>query len=132
MRKVLAALFALALPFALAIDVASCGPTCPTLQSCGSAETSAAGAAGTAGSSSVTCDQLTALRACLDSFCQPADKNPFCTCYTRGDDIGSDCTCTTFDSASYCQQAAANGVDAESLDCSAASSSVATLCVGVQ
>jgi hypothetical protein len=129
MSRLFAAVLALILPLGLAVDVASCGPTCPTLEACSS--TTASSTAGTAGSSSTTCDQLTALQACFTSFCQSAD-NPFCTCFKRGYDLGSDCSCTTFDAAAYCQQAADNGLDASAYDCSAATGSVGSLCVVVQ
>ena len=125
---------ALAVPFGLALNMASCGPTCPTLEPCGTTSASAGDAgsssAGTSGSAT-TCAQLTALQSCLNSFCQSAD-NPFCTCFKRGFDLGTDCTCSDFDSAGYCQQAQENGVDAAALDCSATTGSVASLCVGVQ
>jgi hypothetical protein len=38
----------------------------------------------------------------------------------------------TFDTAAFCRQAEANGIDAASLDCSVVTSQVATMCVGVQ
>jgi hypothetical protein len=122
-------IFALGVPLCLALDTASCGPTCGTLLSCGTS--SGTGDAGANGSAT-TCPQLTAQQDCLTAFCQTAD-NPFCTCYKRGFDLAADCTCTAFDaaaSASFCQQNADN--DAASFDCSAATGAVAPLCVNVQ
>jgi hypothetical protein len=127
--------FALGVPLCLALSTASCGPTCPNLQSCGTTTGSSDAGASSAGSGgATTCPQLTAQQDCLNSFCQAAD-NPFCTCYKRGFDLGVDCTCTSLPTdygASYCQQAAEAGIDAASFDCSVASSMVASLCVGVQ
>jgi hypothetical protein len=125
--------FALALGFGFALSTASCGPTCSGgAQSCGTTNASTAGAAGST-EDTTTCDQLSALRACMDSFCATA-SNPFCTCYNRGHlDISvNPCSCIAFDSAKFCQQAADNGIDAASYDCSAATASVATICVAVQ
>jgi hypothetical protein len=93
--------------------------------------TSSAGSAGAA----ATRNQLTALQTCFSAFCQADGAgSPFCTCFKRGYDLGAppDCQCVPFNSAAFCQQAAANGVDGSNLDCSAATSSVATQCVGVQ
>jgi hypothetical protein len=129
--------FAAAGLLGLALIAASCGPTCGTLKGCPSAGSSDAGAssvAGSGGSSATTCSALTAQRACLTSFCQTA-SNPFCTCYGRGYDLGSSCACTPItdaQSASFCQDAANQGIDASNFDCSAASSAVASQCVGVQ
>ena len=124
------------------LGVVSCGPTCPYgQQSCGSSNPSAgaastAGAAGAAGAGSsdidpTTCDQLDALRACMDAFCASA-SNPFCTCYTRKYDISTSCTCSKFNATAFCQQAAANGIKASDYNCASASSAVATVCVGVR
>ena len=112
-------------------SIANCGPTCPDgKQSCGSAYDNDAGSSGT--DDTTTCDQLTTLRACMDAFCA-STSNPFCTCYKRGYDIdGSACTCKAFSPTQFCKEAAANGIDAASYDCAAASSSVATICVGVE
>jgi hypothetical protein len=124
--------FALGVPLCLALNTASCGPTCPNLQSCNTATGSAD--AGTSSGGGATCPQLTAQNDCLTSFCQTAD-NPFCTCYKRGFDLAADCTCTPFDpanSATLCQEESDQGIDAASYDCSAASSAVGSLCVGVQ
>jgi hypothetical protein len=126
---------ALGVPLCLALNTASCGPTCPNLQSCGTTSADSDAGASSAGSGGgATCPQLTAQQDCLNSFCQAAD-NPFCTCYKRGFDLGVDCTCAEFPAnygASYCQDAADQGIDAASFDCSAASSAVGSLCVGVQ
>jgi hypothetical protein len=126
--------FAFGVPLCLALNTASCGPTCPNLQSCGTTTGSDAGASSAGSAGATTCPQLTAQQDCLNSFCQAAD-NPFCTCYKRGFDLAPDCTCMSFPAnyaASYCQGAADQGLDAASFDCSAASSAVRSLCVGVQ
>ena len=97
----------------------------------GSADCASAGSAG----APTTCDQLTALQACFTAFCQADGAgSPFCTCFKRGYDLGAapGCLCVPFNATAFCQQAAASGVDSSSLDCSAATSSVATQCVGVQ
>ncbi len=120
-----------ALLLSLALDGVGCGHTCPTPQPCGE-PSPGTGVSGDAGGGNTSCEQLTALQDCLDSFCQPSDKNPFCTCYKRGYDLGTDCKCTKFDPANYCRQASDNGIDAAAFDCSSATSSVASLCVGVQ
>ena len=135
------------LGFGALFSSASCGPTCPGNEpNCGTSNPGAAGAgagtsnAGAAGggaggsddASPTTCAPLTALRTCMDAFCAQA-SNPFCTCYKRGYDIRSDtCACSKFNAAAFCKQAADNGVDATTYDCSAATGSVATVCVGVQ
>jgi hypothetical protein len=131
-RKLLG-LFACAASFGLVLDITSCGPTCAAGQtSCGTASSS--GDAGANGDPHpTTCDQLTALHTCLDVYCKGAD-NPFCTCWKRGYDIDLlNCpSCKTFDSGEYCLEAKNNGIDAASLDCSAASDAVSSQCVGVQ
>jgi hypothetical protein len=130
--------FAAAALLGLALIAASCGPTCGTLQGCPSAGSGDAGASSvgssTGADSGTACSALTAQRACLTSFCQTA-SNPFCTCYGRGYDLGPSCTCTPItdaQSASFCQDAAAQGIDASNFDCSAQTSSVSSQCVGVQ
>jgi hypothetical protein len=127
------ALFAGVTLVALALDTASCGPTCKA----GEASCTSSGSSGDAGASSdpnpTSCSQLTALRTCLDAFCKTAD-NPFCTCWKRGYDINlSDCpSCVTFDSGEYCLEAKNSGANAANFDCSASSDAVSSLCVGVQ
>ena len=112
----------------LALSSASC-VTCPAgQQSCGTSNPG-----GDAGASSsdddVTCDWLTAMRSCMDSFCKTA-QNPFCTCYKRGFDLATDgCKCVDFDAKKMCEQA--EGLDAATYDCAAASSGVSSYCVGV-
>jgi hypothetical protein len=116
----------------IALGSASCGPTCPGQQSCGTTSGSSAGAAGSAGSSSsATCAYLTTVQNCLDAFCKTT-SNPFCTCYTRGFDLGGDCTCIPFDPQKFCDQAAASGEDSVGYDCSSRTGAVATICVAVQ
>jgi hypothetical protein len=132
--------FAAAGLLGLALIAASCGPTCGTLKGCPAAGSSDAGASsvgGSGGSSgATTCSALSAQRDCFTNFCKTADLgNPFCTCYGRGYDLGSNCACTPItdaQSASYCENAAAQGIDASNFDCSAESSAVASRCVGVQ
>jgi hypothetical protein len=129
--------FALLVPLCLALYTSSCGPTCPNLQPCGTTS----GATGDAGSSSAggtstdttTCDQLTALQTCLTAYCKIAD-NPFCDCYKRGFDLGPSpaCACVAFSPTEYCQEAAAQSIDAANFDCSATTGGIASLCVGVQ
>jgi hypothetical protein len=127
--------FALGVPLCLALNTAGCGPTCPNLQSCGTTtgdSDAGASSAGTGGAT--TCPQLVAQQDCLNSFCHDAD-NPFCNCYNKGFDLGADCNCAAFPpnyGASYCQEAADEGIDAASFDCSAASSAVGSLCIGVE
>jgi len=102
----------------------ACGPTCGTERNCGNTNSSSAGRSGTP-----TCDQLTALRTCMDSFCA-TNTNPFCTCYKRGYDLSSvSCSCVDFDAEKFCDDQAASGV---TYDCSAAIGAVGTTCVGVQ
>lgn len=65
----------------------------------------------------------------MDAFCATA-INPFCNCYKKTPhfDISSaSCQCITFDEQAFCDQAAA-----ASYDCSALTSSVASICVGVR
>ena len=133
MIRQLLALFACVALLGLALDTASCGPTCKAGEaSCGSTNGS-----GDAGDSSdptpTTCAELTALKACLDAFCK-TDSNPFCTCWTRGYDINvNDCpSCMPLDSAEYCLKAKNAGEDPASFDCSAAIGQVSPLCVPVQ
>lgn len=124
--------FALALGLVLTLASASCGPTCPPgQQNCGTSNPgNAAGSDDGAGNGS-TCDFLTAVQSCMNSYCATA-TNPFCTCYKRGYDITTNgCTCVTFDTKKFCDQAEANGADATAYDCAAASSSVSSICVGV-
>jgi len=117
-----------------ALGSASCGPTCPAgQQSCGNSNASAgsSGDAGATGSTSATCDLLTAVQSCMKAYCTSA-TNPFCSCWRRGYDITTNgCTCIAFDPKKFCDQAAANGTDATTYDCAAASSGVASICVGV-
>ncbi len=115
------------------LATASCGPTCPGNQpNCGTANSSAAaGAAGAAGATSTaSCDQLTQLRSCMNAFCATVDaSNPFCKCYKNGFDLSTaSCSCVTFDAQQFCTDQAASGV---TYDCSAATGSVGTACVGV-
>ena len=134
MTRKLITLFAGAALFGLALDTASCGPTCAAGQaSCGSANGSSGDAGAGSDPTPTTCPELTVLKDCMDAFCQTAD-NPFCTCWKRGYDINlSDCpSCSTFDSAEYCLEAQNTGADPASFDCAASSSSVSSLCVGVQ
>jgi hypothetical protein len=130
-RKLLLPL-AVLVPLCLVLSAASCGPTCPGLQACGTTN-AGGGDAGSSSSDPTTCDQLTALQTCMTAFCKTTD-NPFCSCYEKGFDLGPSpgCACVDFDAAEYCKEAAANGVDAANLDCSAATSAVATQCVNVQ
>ncbi|MEO7032522.1 MAG: hypothetical protein ABI548_01720 [Polyangiaceae bacterium] len=118
----------------LALDTASCGPTCKAGEaSCGSANGSSAAAGAGSDPTPTTCDELTALRQCMDAFCK-TESNPFCTCWTRGYEINvNDCpSCMTFDSAGYCLNAKNAGADPASFDCSAATGQVSPLCVPVQ
>ncbi|MEO8905553.1 MAG: hypothetical protein ABI488_23805 [Polyangiaceae bacterium] len=133
MIRQLLALLACAALLGLALDTASCGPTCKA----GEASCSTNGSSGDAGASSdptpTTCDELTALTACLDAFCK-TESNPFCTCWTRGYDLDLDhcSSCKVFDSAEYCLEAKNSGADPASFDCSAATGQVSPLCVPVQ
>jgi hypothetical protein len=135
------------LGFGFALNTAGCSSQsiCATGAGAGGASGSG-GAGGTGGSSNcsssggsagapTTCGQLTALQACMTAFCKADGAGtPFCTCFTRGYDLGAapTCGCISFDSAAFCQQAKDNGLDGSSLDCSAATSAIATQCVGVQ
>ena len=109
---------------------ASCSDICGSAAECGD-ENANAGAAGSGGGAT-TCPQLTALTDCLEAFCASA-QNPFCTCYTQKKDLSSACTCVpvTLDPEDYCKAAAANGYDAASFDCAAATDGVKTMCIGV-
>jgi hypothetical protein len=148
--KTALALVVMLLGLGLALNSASCVQNACTASSAGSGGTSSAGAggtsAGTGGSDcsdtssavdagATTCGQLSAVQACFSTFCA-ADGlgTPFCTCFSKGFDLGAppDCGCITLDAAAFCAQAAANGLDGSSLDCSAATGAVATQCVDVQ
>ncbi|HWZ91712.1 MAG TPA: hypothetical protein VNW92_22775 [Polyangiaceae bacterium] len=136
----------------LVLNAASCQPqnACATSDAGAGTGGSGAGTGGGAGSCSTTdtstadaattCGQLTALQDCLGAFCKADGAgSPFCTCFMRGYDLSPPgdnsnpgCLCIPFNSAAFCQQAADNGLDGSDLDCSAATASVATQCVGVQ
>ncbi|HEX3774574.1 MAG TPA: hypothetical protein VHV51_08930 [Polyangiaceae bacterium] len=101
--------------------------------------TDSSASAGTAGAT--TCSALTGLNACFSAFCQADGAGtPFCGCFSKGFDLGAPetdpttgattCPCTPVDPAAFC--AAYAGVDGASVDCSAADSVVASMCVGVQ
>lgn len=64
----------------------------------------------------------------MTAFCATA-SNPFCNCYTKGFDLGAKCSCVTFDAQRFCDTQASTGAE---YDCSAATSAVASTCVGVQ
>ncbi len=125
-QRALAA-FLLSVGLSLAFSSASC-ETCPKgQQSCGD---SYAAAAGADGSNSASCELLTAMRSCMDTFCMTA-SNPFCDCYKQGRNLTTDdCTCIAFDAKLFCDQAV--GIDAASYDCGAASSAVSSYCVPVR
>ena len=127
-KHVLAAVL-LCLGLVFTFGSASC-TTCPAgQQSCGTAN--ASGASGATSSDDAECALLTAMRSCMDAFCKTT-SNPFCTCYKRGFDLSTDgCKCIDFDAQKFCDRAEENGVDASAYDCSAASSGVASYCVGV-
>jgi hypothetical protein len=142
--KAVLALVLMILGLGFALNTASCSAqnACTTSTGGSSGTAGAAGsncvtgASATAGSGgATTCGQLTALQTCFGTFCT-ADGvgTPFCNCFTKGYDLSAppDCTCITIDGAAFCQQAADNGLDGSNLDCSAATSSVATQCVDVQ
>ena|SRR6478735_7565263 len=118
----------LGLGLMMALGSANC-VTCPAgQQSCGDAGPAAAGASD---SDDVKCELLTQMRSCMDAFCKTT-TNPFCKCYTRGFDLTTNgCKCIDFDAQKFCDQAEDNGVDASAYDCAAASSGVASYCVGV-
>jgi hypothetical protein len=149
--KTALALIAMLLGLGFALDTTSCIPTACTTSSAGSGGASSAGAggtsAGTAGSDcsdtssstvdagATTCGQLSAVQACFSTFCAADGAGtPFCACFTKGYDLGAEpnCGCVTLDAAAFCAQAAANGLDGSSLDCSAATGAIATQCVDVQ
>jgi hypothetical protein len=103
----------------------------------GSNCTDTAASAGSGGAT--TCDYLTALQACLTSFCRTdGASTPFCGCFTRGFDLeGADgtataCQCKPFDPSTICGPALAAGLVGSDLDCSASTGAIAPLCVGVQ
>ena len=124
-RKIVAS-FALAGLVALALDTASCGPTCkPGEASCGTDGTSDAGTV------TSTCPQLDAIHACLDVYCKTA-SNPFCTCWSKGYDLDlTNCpACISINASAFCAQS--TDLDAASYDCSAGSDMVSSECVGVQ
>ena len=102
----------------------------------GSTPASGSGGAGAgAGAATATCDPLTALQTCFSAFCKAGGAGtPFCTCFVRGYDLGAApaCECVTFNATAFCQQAEANGLIGSDLDCPAATSAVATQCVGAQ
>lgn len=112
----------------MALGSANC-VTCPAgQQSCGDA---GVGAAGSPDSDNTTCELLTQMRTCMDAFCKTT-SNPFCTCYKRGTDLTTNgCKCIDFNAKRFCDQAEANGVDPSNYDCAAATSGVASYCVGV-
>jgi hypothetical protein len=132
----------------LVLNAASCEPksACATSDAGAGAGGSGGGDGGCSTDTSTpdaatTCGQLTALQDCLGAFCKAAGAGtPFCTCFTRGYDLsgpGMDsshpgCLCIPFNAAAFCQQAADNGLDGSDLDCSVATASIATQCVGVQ
>ena len=131
MQKQAFAAFTLGLGLLVAIGSASCGQTCPAENpNCGNANPGS-GEAGATGSDDTKCDLLTAMRSCMDSFCKTA-SNPFCTCYKRGLDLTTDgCKCIDFNTQTFCDRAEANGIDAKTYDCGAASSGVSSYCVPV-
>ena len=96
-----------------------------------SAAGGASGGVGTAGAAGTTCGQLTALDACFAAFCKASGAGtPFCTCFAKGYDLAPapDCACIPLNSAAFCQQAEANGLDGSHLDCTAATTAVASQC----
>ncbi len=120
--------------FGLVLDTAGCGPTCKAGEaSCSTNNGSSGDAGANSDPTPTTCAELTALKSCMDAYCKTAD-NPFCTCWKRGYDLNLNAcpTCSTFDSAEYCAEAARVGADPASFDCAASSDSVKSLCVGVQ
>jgi hypothetical protein len=137
--KAALALVLMMLGLGFALNTASCSDqnACAT-SSGGSGGTScvAGASAGSAGDAGVTtCGQLTALQTCFAAFCAADGAGtPFCTCYTRGYDLGAEptCGCITLNAAAFCQEAEANGLDGSQVDCSASTSAVATQCVDVQ
>jgi hypothetical protein len=141
--KTALALLVTMLGLGFALNTASCSDQndCAT-SSGGSGGTSCVAGnstAGSAGAAATTCGQLTALQACFSAFCA-ADGigTPFCTCYGRGFDLhaqsgdDSSCTCIPIDGASFCAQAAFNGLDGSDVDCTSATAPLVSMCVGVQ
>jgi hypothetical protein len=139
----------LAIGFGFALNTASCS----NQDACGSggaAGTSSAGdcstssaTAGSGGAAATTCGQLSALQACFTTFCASdgdGDGTPFCSCFAHGFDLSgpssgadsSGCLCISIDSTAFCAQAAANGLDGSSVDCTLATAPLVSMCVGVQ
>ncbi|HET7538618.1 MAG TPA: hypothetical protein VFK05_02055 [Polyangiaceae bacterium] len=113
----------------LAFSGESC-VTCPAgQQSCGNSNPGAD--AGASGDSETSCAFLSKMQSCMDSYCKTA-SNPFCTCWKRGFDLTTNgCTCVDLDTKKICDRADAEGLDADSYDCAAASSGVSSYCVTV-
>ncbi len=135
---------------------------CTKLDTCGASASAgsggSAGAGGTSGTGGTdcssasagsagapaTCDQLTALNACLSAFCKADGAGtPFCGCFLKGYDLSPaggtpDCACIAFDTpgafspSAYCAQAAAVGAMPSDIDCAATTSPLVSMCVGVQ
>jgi len=128
--------------FLAGLGCALTSASCSDRNACAASDAAGAGgsscvagnaSAGSGGATVTSCAELTAFEACLSTFCKGSGAgSPFCTCFTRGFDLGASCTCVKFDTAAFCQNAQANGIDASSLDCSVVTSQVATMCVGVQ
>ena len=92
-------------------------------------------ATGQLGAAGAACGELTALDACFDTFCQAKGAGtPFCACFVRGYDLSEppNCECISLNTAAFCQQAEASGLDGSNLDCDAATAAVALQCVAAQ
>ena len=131
--------------FALSAAACSDMNQCSSKASAGAGGTScvAGNASGGSGGSSATCTAWTAYQACLSTFCKTDGVGtPFCNCFLKGYDLSppvtdtngneSGCACVAANPADFCMRTQAQGIDGSSVDCSAASGQVASLCVGVQ
>ena len=144
MKAVWFASAAVGLGLGLAFSAAGCSDAyCPNGASAGAGGTGCADTAASGGTTSVsTCPLLTATKACLTTFCKSDGADtPFCNCFLKGYDLSAPntdtngnetgCACVAPDDAAFCANPA-NDPDSSTVDCSVASGSVASMCVGVQ
>jgi len=101
--------------------------------SCSSSGNSAAGSSGADGGTlSSGCSSLLAtIDACYKAFCAADGAgSPFCMCWTKNYDLDSkNCVCIAPTKASVCDGLDLSNFQPSDYNCSAATGSVATLCV---